>query len=65
VRNFVEALGGVPADLTRARVACIGPITADTARELGFADPLVARDSTIAGLVQTLVEDARARAASA
>jgi uroporphyrinogen III methyltransferase/synthase len=37
VRFFTAALGGDPiGSLRRARVACIGPITADTARAIGL-----------------------------
>lgn len=71
VRNFVEALGGAAAaagssvsasaDLGAARVVCIGPVTADTARELGVPVHVVASESTIAGLVRALVDDVSSR----
>lgn len=54
VRNFV-ALAGLE-KLGAALVACIGPITADTARELGLRVDLVAAEYTIPGLVQALKE---------
>ena len=38
------------------KVACIGPITANTARELGIRVDIVASEHTIPGLVQALVE---------
>ena len=57
VRNFVEAMGGGALDLGSARIACIGPVTADTARELGLPVHAVAAESTIAGLVDALVAD--------
>jgi uroporphyrinogen III methyltransferase/synthase len=53
VRNFVRLVG---ADAGRARVACIGPVTAGTARELGLPVDLVASDYTIPGLVRALAE---------
>ena len=57
VRNFKEL---IPAEtfkqlLTPVTVACIGPITADTARELGFDVHLVAETYTIPGLVDALI----------
>jgi uroporphyrinogen III methyltransferase/synthase len=42
--------------LAQATVACIGPITAGTARELGLPVHLVAEEYTIAGLVRALVQ---------
>jgi uroporphyrinogen-III synthase len=41
-----------------SRLACIGPITAATVRELGYKVSLVAREFTIAGLVEAIVSDA-------
>ncbi len=52
VRSF-EALAG--AETGRARVAAIGPITAATARELGFRVDVIAAEHTIPGLVRALV----------
>ncbi len=52
VRGFADALG---ADAGRARVAAIGPITAETAEELGLRVDVVAREYTIPGLVDALV----------
>lgn len=54
VKNFVSLLNGtkVPTDVT---IACIGPITADTARELGFEPDVVAEEYTIDGLVTALL----------
>ncbi|MGH9077522.1 MAG: uroporphyrinogen-III synthase, partial [Acidimicrobiales bacterium] len=51
VTGLVEALGraGVP-----PVVACIGPVTAATAREAGLQVTAVAREHTIAGLVEAL-----------
>jgi uroporphyrinogen III methyltransferase/synthase len=51
VRNFVELAGS---DTRRAVVACIGPITAQTARDLGINVHVVATEYTMDGLVQAL-----------
>ncbi len=51
VRNFVDLVG---ADVGRAAVASIGPITSGTARELGLAVELEAAEYTIPGLVQAI-----------
>jgi len=57
VRNLVAMLGEDIEPLRRCRIACIGPVTATTAQELlGRPPDVVAREHTIAGLVQALVE---------
>jgi uroporphyrinogen-III synthase len=55
VRNFVKLVGknGI---WRHAAVACIGPITAHTARELGLHVDVVAVEYTTDGLVQALVK---------
>jgi uroporphyrinogen III methyltransferase/synthase len=57
VRNFVELAKGI--DLADAMksvlVASIGPITSDTARELGLTVGVEAEEYTIPGLVQAIV----------
>ncbi|MBE0428789.1 MAG: uroporphyrinogen-III C-methyltransferase [Thermoleophilia bacterium] len=58
VKNFAALLDGddfsaIPASVT---VACIGPVTAETARELGIRVDMVARDYTIPGLVEALMD---------
>ena len=57
VRNFVELLGGYKvSDLTgRALVACIGPITGQTALELGLPVHIQAREYTIGGLIKAIL----------
>jgi len=57
VTNFVKLLDGydfqtLPANVT---IACIGPVTADTARDLGLKVDLVADEYTIPGLVRALI----------
>ncbi len=54
VRNFVALLDGDLDALKGAEVACIGPITAATAREAGLNVGILARDSTAKGLVDAL-----------
>ncbi|MCI0438458.1 MAG: uroporphyrinogen-III C-methyltransferase [Chloroflexi bacterium] len=54
VKNLVDALDGDISALAASAVACIGPITADTARELGIGVDIVAREYTIEGLVESL-----------
>ena len=51
VKNFVELVG---ADVGRAKVASIGPVTSDTARGLGLAVDVEAAEYTTPGLVQAL-----------
>ena len=62
VKNLMELLGGDPALINGSTVACIGPVTAETARGLGIEVDLMAEEQTIDGLVRTLVEAARAGA---
>jgi len=53
VRHFVDALPGALPD--RVMVACIGPITAQTARELGLRVDIIAQEYTTRGLVDAIV----------
>jgi uroporphyrinogen III methyltransferase/synthase len=56
VRNFVEALKGRPIRAPiRARVACIGPVTAKTARECGLKVDAVPKRFTLDALVHEIV----------
>jgi uroporphyrinogen-III synthase len=55
VRHFVEAVGH---DLPpHVRVACIGPITAATARDAGLPVAIIAEEYTTQGLVDALIRD--------
>jgi hydroxymethylbilane synthase len=56
VRNFVALLDGAGGGLARAAVFCIGPVTAETARELGLHVDAVASEHTIDGLVTAMLE---------
>jgi len=53
VTNYLAVAGGLPVPPV---VACIGPITADTARAAGLHVDIVAVEHTIEGLVGALVE---------
>jgi uroporphyrinogen III methyltransferase / synthase len=62
VRNFLETIreqAGEEADalLKSVKTACIGPITAATASELGLHVDIVASTYTIEGLVEAVVKD--------
>lgn len=59
VRNLVALLGGVK-PLRGALIACIGPITADTAREMGLRVDMVAEEYTIDGLIEVLIRESEA-----
>lgn len=54
VRNLCALLDGNTAALQSATIACIGPITAQTAAELGVKVDIVASEYTIAGLVKAV-----------
>jgi len=60
VVNFVQAFpeDRLPAILGDAEIACMGPVTADTARKLGLDVSIVAREYTTHGLVQAIAEAA-------
>ncbi|KXS44737.1 MULTISPECIES: uroporphyrinogen-III C-methyltransferase [unclassified Candidatus Frackibacter] len=61
VRNFVKMLGDRDYKelLSETTIACIGPITAKTAKELGLEVDIVADEYTINGLVEALLQDAQ------
>jgi uroporphyrinogen III methyltransferase/synthase len=58
VENFVGAFGAWEATrlLSETKVACIGPITADTARKRGLRVDAEADEYTIPGLVEAVVD---------
>ncbi|MDQ2943328.1 MAG: uroporphyrinogen-III synthase [Candidatus Dormibacteraeota bacterium] len=60
VYNFVRAFpeDRLPAVLGDAEIACMGPVTADSARKLGLTVAIVAREYTTHGLVQAIAESA-------
>ena len=55
VKNLLDLLDGDRKALEGSRIACIGPTTAATARELGLPVDLVADVHTVDGLVDALV----------
>jgi len=54
VTNFLNSLGNNRNILNRATIACIGPLTASTAREAGLNVNIVAQEQTIPGLVEAI-----------
>ena len=56
VRGFMSIVGSECEGLSKATVACIGPVTAATAEELGIRVDIVAKDYTIPGLVAAIEE---------
>ncbi len=52
--NLVELLEGNTSALKDATIACIGPITAERAAELGLSADIVATEHTIAGLIEAV-----------
>jgi uroporphyrinogen III methyltransferase/synthase len=52
VRNFHEAVSGAP--MVGVLVASIGPVTSETARELGYEVGVEAREFSIGGLLEAL-----------
>ncbi len=56
VTNLARLLGDDIEPINRTVVACIGPITARTARDRGIRVDVVAKRQTIEGLVESLVD---------
>ncbi|HPD56901.1 MAG TPA: uroporphyrinogen-III C-methyltransferase [Smithellaceae bacterium] len=56
VTNFVEIMGKDFVPPSRVRVACIGPVTAATARKAGFQVDIEQKEYTMQGLVQSLID---------
>jgi uroporphyrinogen-III synthase len=56
--NPVDAVtfGDPLSAISMARIACIGPVTADTARELGLPVHIVAEPHTLDGLIDALIQ---------
>ena len=61
VNNLVQMLDGSLDPLNGACIACIGPITAATAKELGLKVDVVAPEHTIPGLVEAIVRHVRSQ----
>lgn len=64
VKNLVAMLGSDRAHLDGACVFCIGPVTADSARELGWKVDAVAAEHTVDGLVRAMADYYERRAAT-
>jgi uroporphyrinogen III methyltransferase / synthase len=62
VRHFIEAIGGTDRVPAAARIVSIGPVTSDTARELGLRVDVEAEQHDLDGLVDALLGDAVATA---
>lgn len=57
VKNFIEILGKENIELlSNTKIVCIGPVTSQTAKELGLFVSAVADKYTVNGLVDKLVE---------
>ncbi len=60
VRNTIDSLGQEAKELLgKARIACIGPITAATCQEEGLSVDLICQTYTIPALVELIVSDVR------
>jgi uroporphyrinogen III methyltransferase/synthase len=58
VNNFFDLFGENTREILKgAVIACIGPITAETARTRGLNISIVAADYTIDGLIEALLEN--------
>ena len=55
VKNLVKMLGNIT-PLQQVKIACIGPVTADTARSFALEPDIVAKEYTIDGLVRSIKE---------
>jgi uroporphyrinogen III methyltransferase/synthase len=55
VKHLVSLLGAEWEAVNRTRVACIGPVTAATAAQLGVRVDVVAQEHTIPGLVHAII----------
>lgn len=62
VSNFIKIVGreNIPLINKKAKIACIGPITAETAEKEGFTVHVVAREYTIDGLLDAILEAEKA-----
>ena len=65
VRYLLEAIGGAQRFPREARVVSIGPVTSETARELGLDVHVEAERHDVDGLVDALLRDVPAAAPAA
>ena len=54
VRNLVDLVGGSPDLINTSKTVVIGPITADTAKELNVNIDIQAEEQSIAGIVEAI-----------
>ncbi len=54
VRNLMSAIGARRDLLRGVNIACIGPVTAATAEELGLTPDVIAQEHTVPGLIRAL-----------
>jgi uroporphyrinogen III methyltransferase/synthase len=58
VTNLLSILGDKAVKLlTGVKIACIGPVTADTCRENGLQPAVVAAEYTIKGLAESIIRE--------
>ena len=55
VKNLVKQLGNIT-PLQQAKIACIGPVTAETARSFALEPDIIADTYTIGGLIESIKE---------
>ena len=55
VKNLVHQLGNIT-PLQQVKIACIGPVTAETARSFALEPDIIAENYTIDGLVDAIRE---------
>ena len=55
VTNLMSLMDGDASRLGGASIACIGPVTAETARKAGLDVAITAEESTAGGLVNSIV----------
>lgn len=61
VRGFTQIIHRDSSEVSRgARICCIGPVTAEAARKLGYDVHLVAKEHTVEGLLEELVKSMEA-----
>ena len=57
VRNLVDLLGGSPDKINTSKTVMIGPVTAETAKELNVNIDIEADEQSIAGIVAAIKSD--------
>jgi len=55
VANFIEIMGADYVLPSQVRIACIGPVTAETAEKAGFRIDIMQQEYTMEGLVNSLI----------